>query len=70
MRGVAGVHDLHLWTLTSGREALSGHVEIDAGEDATALLAATRHMLHDRFRVEHLTLQVEPTGFEERGRCD
>ena len=70
VRGVAGVHDLHLWTLTSGREALSGHVEIQAGEDSTALLATTRRMLHDRFRVDHLTLQVEPTGFEERGRCD
>jgi cobalt-zinc-cadmium efflux system protein len=68
--GVAGVHDLHLWTLTSGRESVSAHLEIRDGGDPTALLAAARGVLQDRFGVEHVTLQVEPVGFEERGRCD
>jgi cobalt-zinc-cadmium efflux system protein len=67
--GVEGVHDLHLWTLTSGREALSGHVVITAEIDAVAMLSALRASLHDRFGIDHLTLQLEPKGFEEQGCC-
>jgi cobalt-zinc-cadmium efflux system protein len=67
--GVEGLHDLHLWTLTSGREALSGHVVAAPGENSTILLATVRSTLHDRFGVDHLTLQVEPRDFEEKGCC-
>jgi cobalt-zinc-cadmium efflux system protein len=67
--GVEGVHDLHLWTLTSGREALSGHVVITAETDAVAMLSSLRASLHDRFGIDHLTLQLEPKGFEEQGCC-
>jgi cobalt-zinc-cadmium efflux system protein len=67
--GVEGVHDLHLWTLTSGREALSGHVVIGSGEDPSLILAALRAALHQRFGIDHLTLQLEPRGFEEQGCC-
>lgn len=67
--GVEGVHDLHLWTLTSGREALSGHVVIGSEEDPSLILAALRAALHQRFGIDHLTLQLEPRGFEEQGCC-
>ena len=65
--GVLGVHDLHLWTLTSGREALSGHVVIGSDEDPIHILAALRASLHQHYGIDHLTLQLEPKGFEEQG---
>ena len=67
--GVLGVHDLHLWTLTSGREALSGHVVIGSDEDPIHILAALRASLHQHYGIDHLTLQLEPKGFEEQGCC-
>ncbi|GAB3845090.1 cation diffusion facilitator family transporter [Micromonospora andamanensis] len=62
--GVADVHDLHVWTLTSGMEVASAHLTLDAGADLARVLAAAREMLHDRFRIEHATLQVEPRDAE------
>ena len=66
--GVGEVHDLHVWTITSGFEALSAHV-VPAGEVETgALPAAIRTAVHRRFGIEHVTVQVEtePCG---PGRC-
>ncbi|GIJ27349.1 cation efflux system protein [Micromonospora qiuiae] len=62
--GVAGVHDLHVWTLTSGMEVASAHLILDAGADLAGVLAAARRILHDRFAIEHATLQVEPQDAE------
>ncbi|GIJ35567.1 cation diffusion facilitator family transporter [Micromonospora sediminimaris] len=62
--GVADVHDLHVWTLTSGMEVASAHLTLDTGADLAPVLAAARQMLHDRFRIEHATLQVEPRDAE------
>lgn len=63
--GVDNVHDLHIWTITSGREALSAHV-IHA-EDVTppVLLQELRTKLHDRFGVDHLTIQMETPEYED-----
>jgi len=57
--GVEGVHDLHVWTITSGREALSAHVVHAHTVTQPALLNALRVKLHDRFGVDHLTIQME-----------
>jgi cobalt-zinc-cadmium efflux system protein len=59
--GVVGVHDLHLWTITSGIFALSAHVVIDggAGERGDALLTSLREMLHRDYKISHTTIQVE-----------
>lgn len=57
--GVAGVHDLHVWTITSGMDALSGHVVLEAGTRGRSVLAQARGMLHERFGIEHVTLQLE-----------
>jgi cobalt-zinc-cadmium efflux system protein len=59
LAGVAGVHDLHVWTITSGMDALSGHVVLEAGVRARAVLADAREMLHERFGIDHVTLQLE-----------
>jgi cobalt-zinc-cadmium efflux system protein len=57
--GVREVHDLHIWTITSGFPALSAHVLVDAGADCHALRLQLEHTLRDRFALEHTTLQVE-----------
>ena len=56
---VTAVHDLHVWTVTSGFVALSGHVEVAEGADRDAVLVATRAALHGAFAIDHMTIQVE-----------
>lgn len=63
--GVADVHDLHIWTITSGRDALSAHVIHAQSISQTVLLQELRTKLHDRFGVDHLTLQMETPDFED-----
>ncbi len=57
--GVAGVHDLHVWTITSGFVSVSAHVHAASGREQ-AVLAAVRTLLADRFGITHSTIQVEP----------
>lgn len=64
-RGVADVHDLHVWTITSGREALSAHVIHAQSISQPDLLRELRTKLHDRFGVDHLTIQMETPDFED-----
>ena len=64
-RGVADVHDLHVWTITSGREALSAHVIHSASISQPDLLRELRTKLYDRFGVDHLTIQMETPDFED-----
>jgi cobalt-zinc-cadmium efflux system protein len=63
--GVTDVHDLHIWTITSGHEALSAHViHIEAISQAE-LLKELRAKLLERFGVDHLTIQMETPDFED-----
>jgi cobalt-zinc-cadmium efflux system protein len=63
--GVSDVHDLHVWTITSGREALSAHVIHTPSISQPDLLRELRTKLHDRFGVDHLTIQMETPDFED-----
>jgi cobalt-zinc-cadmium efflux system protein len=63
--GVRDVHDLHIWTITSGREALSAHVIHIETISPPDLLKELRSKLHDRFGVDHLTIQMETPDFED-----
>jgi cobalt-zinc-cadmium efflux system protein len=63
--GVEDVHDLHVWTITSGREALSAHVIHARGVSQPGLLKDLRVKLHDLFGVDHLTIQMETEEFED-----
>lgn len=65
--GVAGVHCLHVWSIASGFHAISAHVALQSGRDASRDLGPIREDLQRRFRVNHITLQLEPAGF---GGCD
>jgi cobalt-zinc-cadmium efflux system protein len=63
--GVSDVHDLHVWTITSGREALSAHVIHAYSLSQPTLLKELRAKLLDRFGVDHLTIQMETADFED-----
>ena len=60
--GVTDVHDLHVWEITSGFPALSAHVLVGRGEDCHGIRRELETLLHDRFSLEHTTLQVEHTS--------
>lgn len=62
--GVSGVHDLHVWTISSGIEALSAHISHASETRHVELLAAVREKLHDRFGIDHLTIQMETLEHE------
>jgi len=64
---VIDVHDLHVWSITSGMESLSAHVVLSDVHAAPTVLADLRRMLHDRFGVGHITIQIEPEDFQEHG---
>jgi cobalt-zinc-cadmium efflux system protein len=56
---VVEVHDLHVWEVTSGFPALSAHVTVRSGCDTQSHRRQLAEMLHERFGIEHSTLQVE-----------
>ena len=62
--GVAGVHDLHVWTISSGMDALSAHINHDDSVLHSDLLVAVRQRLHERFGIDHLTIQMETVDSE------
>jgi cobalt-zinc-cadmium efflux system protein len=64
-KGVNNVHDLHVWTITSGRDALSAHVIHADSISQPDLLKELRTKLHDKFGVDHLTIQMETADFED-----
>lgn len=64
--GACEVHDLHVWTITSGLDALSAHVVVRSDQDQPSVLTAIRDRLHERFGIDHITIQLEPVGFAER----
>jgi cobalt-zinc-cadmium efflux system protein len=62
--GVVEVHDLHVWEVTSGFPALSAHVLVAADSDCHAARRDMEAMLHERFGLDHTTLQVDHAGSE------
>jgi cobalt-zinc-cadmium efflux system protein len=58
--GVCDVHDLHVWTLTSGMDVVSAHLTLDPAAQVGPVLVEAREALHDDFDIAHATLQVEP----------
>jgi cobalt-zinc-cadmium efflux system protein len=56
---VVEVHDLHVWEVTSGFPSLSAHVLVRPGSDCQARRRELAQLLHERFGIEHSTLQVE-----------
>lgn len=59
---VVEAHDLHVWTVTSGFPALSAHVLVEPGADCHRIRLELEQLLHERFGIDHTTLQVEHVG--------
>lgn len=62
--GVRGIHDLHVWTISSGIHALSVHISHDETVGHSDLLGVVRDRLHDGFGIDHLTIQMETLDLE------
>ena len=63
--GVETVHDLHVWPLSTTETALTAHLVAPEVAATDTLLCEARTMLHDRFHIEHCTLQIERTHLED-----
>lgn len=62
--GVDGVHDLHIWTISSGIDALTAHISHSETIAHSELLKEVRQVLHDNFGIDHLTIQMETPNRE------
>lgn len=67
LRGVVGVHDLHLWTLSGRRVVFTAHIDTGEAEDLDRVRREAQHLLHERFDIDHTTLQVE---HDRDGSCE
>jgi cobalt-zinc-cadmium efflux system protein len=65
LAGVETVHDLHVWPLSTTETALTAHLVAPDVSATDALLNAARMMLHERFGIEHCTLQIERVHLED-----
>jgi cobalt-zinc-cadmium efflux system protein len=67
--GVLAVHDLHIWSITTGMPALSGHVivPVEACSGSDEILTRIKVLLGERFSIHHTTIQVESESFQEIG---
>jgi cobalt-zinc-cadmium efflux system protein len=72
VEGVKGVHDLHVWTITSGLYALSGHVTLDSDtlSQGSVIIGKVAAKLKESFGIEHVTLQMEKETLERIERED
>lgn len=71
--GVSSIHDLHVWTLTSGVLAMSCHVVMaDSSSSHSAVLSVVRTIARDNFQIDHTTVQIEDAGTTEEfmDSCD
>ncbi|CUR54316.1 cation diffusion facilitator family transporter [Nocardioides sp.] len=66
VRGVTQVHDLHLWTLTSGMNVATAHLVAGPQSDSDEVLAAAREVMARQFGIDHATLQVESDAVDCR----
>ena len=67
--GVAGVHDIHAWTLTSGMPMATGHLTVLPGADTDVVLRRATELLRDEFGLSHVTLQCEALGEGGSTKC-
>jgi cobalt-zinc-cadmium efflux system protein len=60
IKGVTGVFDLHIWTITSGMNAISAHVVIIDRNRSGTILQEINAILDKKFNINHATIQIEP----------
>lgn len=69
VQGVKAIHDLHVWTITSGVDALSAHITIEDIAQNDKILSELQSLLESRFEIRHSTIQLEAEPCKEPG-CD
>lgn len=57
--GIAGVHHIHVWSLTSGRPLATLHLRLDPSADFRSTLKSAKAHLHEKFGIDHSTIEVE-----------
>ena len=62
LEDVTGLHDLHVWALSTTETALTVHLVVSPGTDGNDFIERTVRVLNDRFSIEHATLQLEKDG--------
>lgn len=67
--GVMDVHDLHVWTLTSGYHAMTAHVDVAASADGSSVLHALVELVRHGFEIDHTTFQLEPRAAAAEAGC-
>ena len=70
--GVRGVHDLHVWTITSGLYAVSGHVTVNSKsmEEGSKIITEISQKLRDSYGIDHVTIQLEQESLEKIQKPD
>ncbi len=63
--GVASVHDLHVWAISTSNTALTAHLVMPSGYPGSDFLASVSKELHDRFEIIHPTLQIETEALDD-----
>jgi cobalt-zinc-cadmium efflux system protein len=63
--GVTGVHDIHVWTITSGFDAMSAHVQVETPDQHHVVLENVTKLARDEFGIRHTTIQIELPSFSE-----
>lgn len=70
IKGVKNVHDLHMWTITSGKDTLTCHLLIEENEDHDRVLHEAIHLIEDNCHIHHTTIQIEKVDFHcEKLEC-
>jgi len=68
--GVADLHDLHIWAMSTTETALTAHLVVPEFDPNDTLLASLEHVLHERFHIQHATLQIEHSVQDPACRLD
>ena len=67
--GIREVHDVHLWTITTGLDAMSGHVIVEDPSRSAEILSRLNALLSERFGITHTTFQLEPSDGRNTGHA-
>lgn len=59
IEGVEGLHDLHVWPMSTTENALTAHLIVPREQSRNRVLANARQLLHDRFQLQHVTIQID-----------
>lgn len=64
IEGVKNVHDLHIWTITSGLDSLSCHLLIEDSSDSQVILQSAIRIIEDTYKIKHTTIQIEKSNLQ------